>query len=475
MTLDPLPQHGLRLGSRARKALLLLQREARWRARRRQHFEPPRNPSDWGPLFRSNLVEGILPFWIEHGVDENHGGMYGWLDREGRPIAPGTKSIVPHARTLWLFSATYRRFPDTRYRGVADHCLEFIMSRFRDRRHGGFYWLLDEQGRLMDDRKHLYGQSLVLSALIEYARAFDHLDSMQEAMELFELLDDCCHDDRNGGYVEIVSGDWATRLDGDRFFGPPADRNQCAQLRLLESLGPLFEMAGEERVKERLEEMINLLVRKMIDVEKGYCYPRTDERWRPLPPYVASYGHDIELVWLLPPAAASIGLGGETLERAAHAMAEHVLAYGFDRGSGGLYWEGPPGEAAVNRVKVRWPQAEALVGFLQAFEFTGEQRFLEAFDLQARYVWSRMIDHDLGEWFDADGILRRTLAAKASIWSDPFHQGRACLEVSRRLSMWAAADSGPDLRSAEKGGCRESIPDPPSTTGDRVYRDQIGE
>ncbi len=80
-----------------------------------------------------------------------------------------------------------------------------------------------------------------------------------------------------------------------------------------------------------------------------------------------------------------------------------------------------------------WVQAEALVGLLNAYQWTGKQEYRQRFDQQARYVFDHFVDRQYGEWFadiQPDG---RISPEKTSEWKGPYHQGRACLEVIRRL------------------------------------------
>src|SRR5437762_2811386 len=67
---------------------------------------------DWPVVFRDTLQLKILPFWIDHASDKKEGGVLGRLNREGKPIPPGHKSVVLIARSLWSFSEAYRRYPD---------------------------------------------------------------------------------------------------------------------------------------------------------------------------------------------------------------------------------------------------------------------------------------------------------------------------------------------------------------------------
>ncbi len=97
--------------------------------------------------------------------------MIGWLDRQGNPIPPGTKSLVQQTRVVWTFSAAYRRYPEPLYKKVAAGAQKFLREKVWDAKNQGFYWLVQRDGRVADPMKHLYGQSFAIYALAEYAQA----------------------------------------------------------------------------------------------------------------------------------------------------------------------------------------------------------------------------------------------------------------------------------------------------------------
>lgn len=132
-----------------------------------------RQASEWVVAFRDNLRYGILKFWMDHGVDRQYGGMLGWLDREGHPLAPGTKSVVQQARSVWTFSAVFRCWREPAYREVASHALKFLREKMEDAKNGGFYWLVNRDGSAHDASRRPYGIGFVIYALAEYAQAFD--------------------------------------------------------------------------------------------------------------------------------------------------------------------------------------------------------------------------------------------------------------------------------------------------------------
>jgi len=395
----------------------------------------PSESQNWSEAFRENLEKCILRFWIDHAIDLEYGGMVGWLDRRGYPIEPGTKSLVAQTRVLWMFSAAYQQNPQPVYKEIASHALKFLRERMWDSHRGGFYWLVDREGRLVEDKKQIYGQSFAMFGLAEYARAFNDPVARQEALDLFHLVDDRAHDDVNGGYHQIYSSDWKKPLDDDRTFGIPGGKHQNPHINLLGAFTTLYKVTRNPKVRIRLEELLDICINKLMDDRQGYAYLHLTDDWRPTILNRSSYGHEIELSWFMTEAAEVLDCAGDPeVKRTSLALVDHVLRDGFNWKKGGIYWEGPATGPATQKQKAWWVQAEGLVGFLNAYQLTHEPRYWKAFEQQARYVVTCFVDHRYGEWFETDNPYEQALGSKTHIWKEPYHQGRACLEIIRRLA-----------------------------------------
>jgi mannobiose 2-epimerase len=397
--------------------------------------QPPAKPShDWAAEFRQNLQQGILKFWTDHAIDREHGGMIGWLDRQGKPIPPGTKSLTQQARIVWTFSAAYRQFPEPNYKDVATHTLRFLREKMWDPRFGGFYWLVDGDGRPMDVKKHLYGESFAVSALAEYALAFHDARARREALDLFRLIDRKAHDDANGGYHEAYAWNWFP-LAGDLTLGAHGRRSTQTHIHLLESFTTLHLATQDAKVRARLEELLDLCLNKIVDSDQGYARLYFADDWQPADSDRSSYGHDMELSWLLTEAAKALGRGDDPkVKKVSLALVDHTLRDGFDREHGGVWNEGPAQGPADDKRMIWWVQAEAIVGLLNAYQLTGQEEYRQLFEQQARYTLDHFADREYGEWYntiDPDG---RISGDKANEWKAPYHAAQACLEVIRRLS-----------------------------------------
>jgi cellobiose epimerase len=397
--------------------------------------QTPQDGRQWAAEFQQNLQQGILKFWLDHAIDHQYGGMIGWLDRQGNPIPPGTKSLVQQSRVVWTFAAAYRRYPEPVYKEAATETMKFLRDKMWDREHGGFYWLVERDGRVRDAKKHLYGQSFAIYALAEYAEAFHDESARREALDLFRLIDQKAHDGTNGGYFEAFSVDWREPLKNELALNLADRKSMNTHIHLLESLTTLYRATGDARVKARVEELLRISLDQIVDAHQGYARLYFTNDWKPAEEQAtSSYGHDIELSWLMTETAAVLGRPRDPKVLAAsHALVEHTLRDGFDHQHGGVYYEGPVDGPPRDRRLSWWVEAETLVGLLNAYQLTHQREYWQRFEQQARFVFDRFVDREYGEWYadiQPDG---KITGEKTSEWKAPYHHSRACLEVIRRL------------------------------------------
>lgn len=160
-----------------------------------------------------------------------------------------------------------------------------------------------------------------------------------------------------------------------------------------------------------------------------------DMDWTPRSEEV-SYGHDIEASWLLTEAVEVLGNAKlkTKVKIAALKLATSAMEEGQDV-DGGLFQSGGPG-GFLGTNKEWWVQAEAVVGFLNAYQLSGDLRYARAARRSWTFIQQHQIDRKHGEWFR---LLRRDGKPipglqKLFFWKCPYHNGRACMELMERLS-----------------------------------------
>jgi mannobiose 2-epimerase len=383
----------------------------------------------------------ILPYWAVHAVDETHGGFVGAVSGEGVPDLRAGKGGVLNARILWSYAAALRRYPEPMYRDLADRAYAYLLAHFWDPDHGGLFWEVDHLGAPMNTRKQTYGQAFGIYGLAEYFRATGTREALDRAIELFELIEAWAFDQRAGGYWEARGRDWKPIDDvrlSDLDMNVPFSMN--THLHVLEAYTTLAQAWDDPRPRARLRLLLDLFLSRIVDPSTAHQILFFDERWRARSERV-SYGHDIETSWLLCEAAGILGdveLRGRA-EALAVRMADAVLVEGFDREFGGVYNDFDAGHLDTD--KDWWPQAEAVVGFLNAYRLSGRGEHLEAATRTWDFIDRHVLDHEFGEWYtrvsrEGSPDLAPT---KVDFWKCPYHNTRAMLEVVERAAHLAGA------------------------------------
>ncbi|MEI9865982.1 MAG: AGE family epimerase/isomerase [Limisphaerales bacterium] len=383
-----------------------------------------------------HLFGHYLPFWCGPALDQKKGGWMAWLSNDLKPDRTQPKGLIVNSRILWAFSAVHRARPGKLFQQMADRAFDFVMNKFWDARHGGAFWRLDDSGQVIDDSKKTYGQAFYIYALTEFHLAFGNQAALDRAKELFELIERHAHDAKFGGYFEVCNRDWSPAGAEARLSEKDMNEKKSMNnhLHVLEAYTNLYRVWREPRVGERLRELIELFLTHILDGRTKHLHHFFNEQWE-VRSNTYTFGHDIEASWLLCEAAEELG-DEKLLERVrivASQMAETIFNEGFSP-DGGLCYEGRAGEI-IDAGRECWPQAEAMVGFLNAFALSGDGKFLASAVRVWSYIGQHLVDRVHGEWFwriNPDGQPDKNLP-KVSEWKGPYHATRACLETLKRL------------------------------------------
>jgi len=384
--------------------------------------------------------ENILPFW-QGMADRENGGFYGEADFYGKVNKAADKGCILNSRILWTFSAAYRIFADETYRTCAAHARDFLSSAFLDKEHGGLYWLVDKKGRPLNTRKQFYNIAFGIYALSEYYLACGDQSSLELALSLFDLMEKYGSDTKDGGYIEARTREW-NNIDDFRLSSKEINcpKSMNTNLHVLEAYTNLARASflahngSYEQVRKALESLLHITLDKIVS--RNWRFDLFfDMNWRSLSKDI-SFGHDIEGSWLLYEAALTVGNENliSEVKQAALAIANVTLA-AVDNENGGLF-SARDEAGQISRKKEWWPQAEAVAGFYNAYELTGEQKYLDAADSIWEFIKNYFTDYENGEWHNelyGDNV-PDTSMPKAGFWKCPYHNARACFEIIRRNS-----------------------------------------
>jgi mannobiose 2-epimerase len=385
----------------------------------------------------SEELENILNYWVDNTIDEENRGFFGKIDNENNIIPGSPKGSVLNARILWSFSAAYNQTHNALYLGVATIAYLYIINNFIDEEHGGVYWTVDHQGNPLDTKKQVYASAFTIYALSEYYKASGEETVLAEAKKLYHLLVEKSYDAERTGYLEAFTRDWQPIADL-RLSAKDANEKKSmnTHLHVLEAYTTLYSIWPDEGLCMQIETLLHNFTEHIIDSKTNHLILFFDENWNAKSDTI-SYGHDIEATWLLLEAAEAIH-HAELIAKIKTICVEisEATLEGLDA-DGGLWYEYEPATNHLIKEKHWWPQAEAMVGFYNTYQITGDEKWMKLSINSWEFVKQHILDKKNGEWFwgiYADGSVM-TAEDKAGLWKCPYHNSRACLEVMRGGSL----------------------------------------
>lgn len=385
---------------------------------------------------KDELVNDILPFWMNRMTDREQGGFYGRIDGNNclHPDAP--KGAILNARILWTFSAAFRLLKKPEYLETATRAKRYLLDFFYDKLYGGIFWELNADGTPSDAKKQIYALGFAIYGLSEYARATGDREALEYAVRLFEVIEKYSFDPVQNGYVEALTREWQPIQDmrlSDKDENEKKTMN--THLHILEPYANLYRVWKDERLEKQLRNLIKVFVTRILDAESGHLNLFFEEDWSNKY-HIISYGHDIEASWLIHEAALALGDQGLLAE------IEPVIvkiAQAADEGlnrDGSMIYENFVDKQKVDRELHWWVQAENVVGHINLYQYFHDEDALHKALKCWQFIKENLIDGEGGEWYwsrYADGTVNRK-DDKAGFWKCPYHNGRMCMEIIERFS-----------------------------------------
>lgn len=383
------------------------------------------------------LTQNILPYWMNKMIDEVHGGFYGRRNGNDELIELSDKGVILNTRILWTFSHAYRILIDSpdreRYRDTAVRAFQYITENFTDVENGGLYWMVNFEGKPVYTKKQVYAQAFGIYAFTEYFRATGDKTALDQAVALYRLLETYSYDKTEGGYLEAFDRDWKL-LDDLRLSDKDANERKTmnTHLHVLEAYTNLYACWKNVQLRQQLKKLIAIFLDKILN-KNNHLDLFFDDRWA-VKSSVISFGHDIEASWLLQEAAEVLeeSVLIERTKYAALRLVQVVEKQGMTE-QGTLINE-THADGSYDTDIHWWPQAEALVGFVNAWQISNDESYLSRTDKLWSFIKDYMVD-EKGEWhwrLDKNSNIIRT-EDKAGPWKCPYHNGRACMELIKRL------------------------------------------
>jgi mannobiose 2-epimerase len=399
------------------------------------------------------LRRDVLDVWFPRTVDEAHGGFRSDFTREWAPAPSAGKFSVFQGRMTWVAARVATRRPELRDRFLpaARHGLDYLDRVMWDKEQGGFFWGLDDEGRVTDrygDGKYLYGMSFCLYGAAAAYDATKEARALDLAKRAFAWIDAHAHDETNGGYFESLTRDGkvlAAKPETGRVElvlnagFPIGYKSMNTHIHLLESFAELYRVWPDAHLRRRLEELL-AIVRDRICVEPGAMNLYFTNAWRAIPGH-DSYGHDVETAYLMLEAEEALGPTRDPrTARMARMLVDHALAYGWDETNGGFFREGQAYGPPEITTKEWWEQVEGLNALLLMHDLHGRESevYFKAFQREWAFIRDKLVDTEhRGLWALVEPDGKPVTTVKAQPWKAAYHDGRALMNVSERLRRLA--------------------------------------
>ena len=407
----------------------------------------------------NSIKTELLNKWYPQCVDTLYGGFISSFTYDFQPTGAQDKFIVTQSRHTWSTAKASELFPQVSYYlKSSDHGFRFLRDVMWDKTNGGFYSLVDRQGKPKTDQKDAYGNAFGIYALAAYYHASKDTGALNLVKKAFLWMEEHSHDPIYKGYYQHLNPD-GTPVRRPSTAYPGSDlgyKDQNSSIHLLEALTELYGIWPDPLVRKRLQEML-LLIRDKITTPKGYLTLFLKYDWTPVSfkdsseetilKYKnldhVSFGHDVETAYLMLEASHVLGLKkDEKTMKVAKRMVDHALKNGWDKSVGGFYDEGYYFKnrdtiTIIRDSKNWWAQAEGLnTLLLMADHFPNDQmRYFEKFKLLWNYIQTNLIDHQYGDWYEGglDKQPEKRTALKGHIWKATYHQFRAMENCMKRL------------------------------------------
>ena len=379
---------------------------------------------------KEHLLSDIIPFW-QRLRDEEYGGFYGYMGYDLAIDKKAVKGCILNSRILWFFSNAYLLLKDEQLLKDAGHAFSFMKDHCLDKENGGIYWSLTYAGKPEDTTKHTYNQAFAIYALSSYYDASKDEQALKIAQELYHIVETKCKDEY--GYLEAFNIRFEP-AENDKLSenGVMAEKTMNTLLHVFEAYTELYRVTHDEKVADNIRYMLDLVADKVYNSKIGRQEVFFDRTWNTLID-LYSYGHDIEAAWLIDRGLEVLGDDAYTakLSPITKTITENIYKRAYIDHS--LVNEAENG--VVDTTRVWWVQAEAVVGFLNGYQKSPEHKeYLEAAEDIWGYIRDYLVDKRCSEWYWALDENRKPLDKPiVEPWKCPYHNGRMCFEVIRRM------------------------------------------
>lgn len=386
-------------------------------------------------LAKDHLTKKILPFW-ESLKDEENGGYYGYMGFDLKIDKEAVKGCILNSRIMWFFANAAVTLNDESIMPYAKHAYDFMKKKCVDYENGGVFWSVKYNGEPEDTTKHTYNQAFSIYALSSYADAVKHFNGdekeAEEALKLaFDLeknIETRMKDDK--GYLEAFKINFEPESNEKLSEnGVMAEKTMNTLLHVFEAYTELYRVTKDAATAEHLRWIFDIFEKKVYNPKLHRQEVFFDKDWNSIID-LHSYGHDIETSWLMDRGCEVLGDAKvtATIDPISTDLADKIYNRAYVNHS--LLNECEKG--VDNTTRIWWVQAETVLGFLNAYRKTNEERYLAAAEDVLNYILTKLTDpRDGSEWYWCLDENDKPVTEKPIVepWKCPYHNGRMCMEI----------------------------------------------
>lgn len=381
---------------------------------------------------KAHLLNDIIPFW-KNLRDDEFGGYYGYMDYDLKVDKKAVKGCILNSRITWFFANAYTLLKDESLLEEAKHGFAFMKEHCMDKENGGIFWSMKYDGTPEDTTKHTYNQAFSIYALSSYYEATHDEEALAMAKELFHIIETKCTDEI--GYKEAFDREFH-EVENDKLSenGVIAEKTMNTLLHVFEAYTELYRVAKLPEVKERLEWIMDTFADKVYNPKLHRQEVFFDRNMNTILD-LHSYGHDIETAWLMDRGVEVLGEKKyeEKMTPITKDLTAEIYKVAFDGHSLANECE----KGVVNVHRIWWVQAETVIGFLNGWQKDPSRtEYLDAAKSEWQFIKDHVMDKRQGsEWFWEVDQSGKPYEGRPIVepWKCPYHNGRMCFEVIRRL------------------------------------------
>ncbi|MCY4466923.1 MAG: AGE family epimerase/isomerase [Chloroflexi bacterium] len=368
-------------------------------------------------IYRRELFDSVIPFWLRHSLDVQHGGQFTCLDRDGT-VFDTDKAMWLQGRALWMFAKLYNTVQQRdEWLAAARRQYDFITRHGFDS-DGRMFFALTADGRPLRKRRYLFTETFAIIGLAEYARATGDAKALQRAIDTYRLVINLLQ--KPGKLPPKV---WLPERRGKSHSLSMILLATSQELRLAAPPDPLYDQIVDEALRQIIDHFLDDSAAAVFELLSPSNQRLDTAEGRKLTP-----GHAMESAAFIMHEA--LARSDESLIAPALKMIDYSMQRGWDAEYGGLLYfvdvDGKPPTQLEWDMKLWWPHSEALYALLLAWRISGDAKYATWFAQMHDYSFARFPDAEYGGWY---GYLRRdgslSTPLKGGMWKGFFHTPRA--------------------------------------------------